>query len=228
LPLRSHGGGALRILLLAAVLQQARLDRTNLILAVEEPEQNLEPINQRLVARRMLFDPTSSAAQVLVSTHSSAIVSTRPLDEVTDPLVLRENEIGFDYVRMVPVKGWETGVTTADLQDFKSSVIRLKQKDGLYLQEEYGVVFIGRSLFRASIDLPANVPVGPLDARVYLLREGKLLSTYTARVRLEREGLERVLHTFAFGYPLLYGFSTVAMAVAAGLLASAIFKRGAH
>lgn len=82
LPLRSHGAGALRILLLAAVLQQSRLHENNLILALEEPEQNLEPINQRLVARSMLFAETSSAAQTLVSTHSPAILSTRPLEEL--------------------------------------------------------------------------------------------------------------------------------------------------
>lgn len=82
LPLRSHGAGAMRILLLAAVLQQARLHDSNLILAIEEPEQNLEPINQRLVARSMLFADTSSASQTLVSTHSPAILSTRPLEEL--------------------------------------------------------------------------------------------------------------------------------------------------
>lgn len=82
LPLRSHGAGALRILLLAAVLQQARLGDSNLILALEEPEQNLEPINQRLVARNMLFADSSSAAQTLVSTHSPAVLSTRPLQDL--------------------------------------------------------------------------------------------------------------------------------------------------
>lgn len=55
LPLRSHGRGVLRALLLAAVVQHARLRENNLILAVEEPEQNLEPINQRLIARSLLF-----------------------------------------------------------------------------------------------------------------------------------------------------------------------------
>ena len=192
----------------------------------------LEGTPTRLVARRK-----SHVAGIWINLQSItfesvpsyyAIVSTRPLDEIADPLQLRENDIGLEQVRMTPIKGWETGITTADLQDFKSSVIRLKQKDGLYLQEEYGVVFIGRSLFRASIDLPGNVPVGPLDARVYLFREGKLLSTYTARVRLEREGLERVLYNFAYSQPLLYGLVTVFISVTAGLFASALFGRAGH
>jgi putative ATP-dependent endonuclease of OLD family len=82
LPLRSHGRGVLRALLLAAALQHARVRESNLILAVEEPEQNLEPINQRLVARSVLFSPDSSAAQTIVSTHSPAVASVLPLKEL--------------------------------------------------------------------------------------------------------------------------------------------------
>ena len=96
------------------------------------------------------------------------------------------------------------------------------------MKDEYGVAFIGRSLFRASIELPANVTVGPFDTRVYLFREEKLLSKYTVRLNLEREGIERHLHRFAFGYPTLYGLTTVAIAIAAGLIASTVFRRAAH
>jgi putative ATP-dependent endonuclease of the OLD family len=83
LPLRSHGRGVLRALLLAAVLQHARARQSNLILAVEEPEQNLEPINQRLISRALLFSPENGAAQTIVSTHSPGIASTVPLKDVS-------------------------------------------------------------------------------------------------------------------------------------------------
>lgn len=82
LPLRSHGRGVLRALLLAAVLQHARMRDSNLILAVEEPEQNLEPINQRLIARSLLFASDNGAAQTIVSTHSPAIASAVPLGSI--------------------------------------------------------------------------------------------------------------------------------------------------
>ncbi len=192
----------------------------------------LEGTPTRLVARRK-----SNVAGIWINTDSItfqsvpsyyAIVSTRPLDEVANPQVLRENDIGFEQVRMTPIQGWETGVTTAELQEFAEAVVRLKQRDGLYVQEEYGVVFIGRSLFRASVNLPANVPVGPLNVRVHLIRDGNILSTYTARVGLERQGLELLLHSFAFNRPFLYGVFTVMIAVGAGLLASAAFRRNAH
>ncbi len=192
----------------------------------------LEGAPNRLVSRRK-----SNIAGIWINTQSVtfesipsyyAIASTRPLDELADPVLLRENDIGLEQVRMTPIRGWETGLSTADLTEFKSAVIRLKQKEGLYVQEQYGVVFIGRSLFRATIELPANVPVGPLVARVHLLREGQLLSTYTARVNLERQGVERVLYAFAFEHALLYGLFTVAVAVGAGLLASTLFRLRSH
>lgn len=82
LPLRSHGRGILRALLLAAVLQHARMRDDNLILAVEEPEQNLEPINQRLIARSVLFAKDNGAAQTIVSTHSPAVASALPLSSI--------------------------------------------------------------------------------------------------------------------------------------------------
>src|SRR5262249_19407556 len=126
-----------------------------------------------------------------------------------------------------PISGWESGVSTGELEDFKSSVIRIKQRERLYLERPVGVVFIGRSLFRASFDLPANVPVGALVARVHLFREGRLLHTFVARVNLRREGLEHLLHTFALGQPLLYGLATVLLSVGAGLAATELFRRRA-
>jgi uncharacterized protein (TIGR02186 family) len=192
----------------------------------------LEGTPTELVARRK-----SNVAGIWVNTQSLrfssvpsyyAISSTRPLDEIADPNVLRENDLGFQAVRMTPIEGWETGLNTADLEDFKAAVIRLKIRDGLYVQENYDVTFIGRSLFRTSIDLPANVPVGPLVGRVYLFRGGRLLSTYTAKVNLQREGVERFLHSFAMNQPWLYGLFTVAVAVSAGLLASTVLQRVRH
>ena len=49
-----------------------------------------------------------------------------------------------------------------------------------------------------------------------------------ARFREVLSALVRHLHAFAFRLPTLYGFMTVAIAVAAGLLASTVFRKSAH
>ena len=82
LPLAAHGRGVLRVLLLAALLQGARASDGNLILAVEEPEQNLEPVNQRLVTRSLLLAEDSGARQVLLTTHSADVAGVVPLAQL--------------------------------------------------------------------------------------------------------------------------------------------------
>jgi uncharacterized protein (TIGR02186 family) len=157
-----------------------------------------------------------------------AIASTRPIDELADHAVLDANQIGFDHVRIVPAGSRHTAaMEPAEIAQFKDALIRLKQQERLYVKSEFGVAFIGKSLFRATIQLPPNVPVGPLVARVYLFKEGRLLGQYKSSVMLEREGLERYIHDTAIRQPLLYGIATVLMAAAAGLTAAYAFRRPA-
>jgi len=82
LPLAAHGRGVLRVLLIAALLQGARAGGGNLILALEEPEQNLEPVGQRLVTRSLLLAEEAGAAQVLLTTHSAEVAGTFPLAQI--------------------------------------------------------------------------------------------------------------------------------------------------
>ena len=51
------------------------------------------------------------------------------------------------------------------------------------------------------------------------------LSKVSVRHTLGREGLEWYLHAFAYRLPTLYGLATVAIAVGAGLLASAALRK---
>jgi len=191
----------------------------------------VEGVPEPTVVRRKsdvagLWINTSSVIFVSVPSYY-AIASTRPIDEIAGPNVLNKHAIGFAHIKMTPEPGYQWSFGEEELAAFKAAVIRLKRQEGLYVMEEKdGVTFIGRSLFRSTISLPANVPVGPLVARVFLFRDGEVISAHIARVTLERAGLERLLHNFAFRYPFSYGIFAVMLAVLFGLLASAYFRRG--
>ena len=159
-----------------------------------------------------------------------AIASTRPIDEIAEPDVRDAHAIGYRHVPMsIASKTLASGVSAEEAKEFREAIVRLKRKEGLYVSSDYGVAFIGRSLFRATIELPANVPVGPVKARVYLLRDGVVLSEAKTTVTLSRQGFELLMYSFAHKQPLLYGLFCVALAVGAGLLASAVFRKaGAH
>jgi uncharacterized protein (TIGR02186 family) len=142
--------------------------------------------------------------------------------------VLDQNGIGFEHIRMVPAPtAWREPLDPAEVASFREALVRLKERERLYVKSDFGVAFIGRSLFRATIALPPNVPVGPLTASVYLFKEGKLLGEYKSHVMLEREGVERFIHQFALNRSLLYGLLAVVMATAAGLAAAFAFPRPA-
>lgn len=154
-----------------------------------------------------------------------AFASTRPIEEIADPDILRENQIGFENIRYKPSAALLQSKLGSDLAEYQEAITRLKEDEGLYVREDYGLAFIGRSLFRSSIELPANIPVGSLTARVYLFREGALLNRYTTRVNLERKGIELLIYDFAHDYPVFYGILAVATALAWGFAASSIFRR---
>jgi uncharacterized protein (TIGR02186 family) len=193
----------------------------------------LEGPPQRIAVRRK-----SRTAGIWINTRSLtlqevpsyyAIVSTRPIEEVAPDSILDKQEVGFRYVYMEIAPGQGKNPAANELDAFKEALIRLKRAEGLYREDNYGIAFIGKSLFRATIILPANVPVGTFRARVLLFRHGQFLSQYTAPLSLERAGIERVAHGLANGQPLAYGFAAVLIAIALGLLASiTLAKREAH
>lgn len=156
-----------------------------------------------------------------------AIASTRPIDEIAAKTFLDAHQIGFDHIRMVPSGAGAGEADAAATETFRQALIRLKEQQRVYVKRDFGVTFIGRSLFRSTIALPPNVPVGPLTARVYLFKEGKLLGQYESRVSLRREGIERFIHNFAISQPLAYGLTTVLLAAAAGLAAAFAFRKPA-
>lgn len=152
------------------------------------------------------------------------IASARPLDEIASDELLKAAQIGFDFAPMVPSEQ-ALKRPPAEVKEFREAIVRMKRKEKLFQQVQYNVAFIGKSLFRASIDVPANVTVGSFETRVFLFRQGELLSRYTARLDLEREGIEDALYAFAHRHPLYYGIATVMIALAAGLLASTLFRK---
>jgi uncharacterized protein (TIGR02186 family) len=154
-----------------------------------------------------------------------AVASNRPIDEITTKEFRVLHGIGFNNVKFTPAVGQSQPLSNEDLKQYRDALVRLKRQERLYVEHPFGAGFTGKSLFRASVVLPANVTVGPFVTHVYLFREEQNLYKVSVRHTLGREGLEYYLHAFAYGLPTLYGMTTVAIAVGAGLLASAAFRK---
>jgi uncharacterized protein (TIGR02186 family) len=150
------------------------------------------------------------------------VLATRPVADIAPKPLLLQLGIGFDNLRIVP----DSTAGAKEAGDFRDAVLRVKSQQGLYREDSSGVAFIGRSLFRASVDLPANAPVGEFNAWIYLFRKGELIGApYKTKLDLKRQGFERAVYNFATGYPFWYGLVSVAMALSFGFVATMLFRR---
>jgi uncharacterized protein (TIGR02186 family) len=149
-----------------------------------------------------------------------AVLASRPFRAIASEETLKPLGIGFanlDYGKTVE------GDNTDD--EFRANLIRLQQERRLFQESDDAIGFIGRSLFRGSVDLPVNVPIGRYMSQVFLFRDGKLLSQSQSSLQVHKVGLERVVYMLAYRYPLTYGLLAVLIAMSAGLLAWTAFRR---
>lgn len=149
-----------------------------------------------------------------------AVLASRPFRAVASEETLKTLGIGFAYLDF-----GETDQAQAADDPFRANLIRLKKARDLFQESDDGVSFLGRSLFRGSVTLPVDVPIGRYTTQVFLFRDGKLLSQSQSSLQVHKVGFERVVYMLAFNYPFLYGLLAVLMAVTTGLLAWAIFRR---
>ncbi len=147
-----------------------------------------------------------------------AALSTRPLDEIADESILRRHGIEFNPKP-------QSGDAAPAPDAFENAIIEAKQKERLYVIQPFAVAFLGTSLFRGTITLPAKVRVGTYKADVYLFHQGKLLSQSNTALFVHKAGIERELTALAYNQPWLYGVLSVIVAVACGLLGWTLFSR---
>jgi uncharacterized protein (TIGR02186 family) len=149
-----------------------------------------------------------------------AALSTRPFRAVTADETLRQLGIGLGNLNFGRAR-------SDDVEEarYRSAVIRLKKRQSLFQEHDDGVAFVGRSLFRGTVALPVNVPIGRYTADVYLFRDGELISKNQSTLEVNKAGIERVIYQLAFIHPFLYGLLAVLVAVLAGLAGWFAFRR---
>lgn len=115
----------------------------------------------------------------------------------------------------------------ANIQDaaaFTDAVIRIRETENLYQHLEGAVAMDQQTLFRTSIDLPANLTEGDYATRIFLTRSGQVVSSYETTIAVHKVGMERWLYALSRQQPLIYGLMSLAIAIAAGWGASAAFR----
>ena len=153
-----------------------------------------------------------------------AVLSNRPLDAITNTETLRRLQLGLDNVSL-PQRASVNIADAASDDPFRVALIKIKSDQGLYREASNGVTFLTPALFRASIPLPAEVPVGTYEVDVRLFADGAQIARAPSPFEVYKSGFEQIVTNAARDHGLLYGLATAMMAIATGWFASVVFRR---
>ncbi|MBX9711250.1 MAG: TIGR02186 family protein [Xanthobacteraceae bacterium] len=152
------------------------------------------------------------------------IFSNRPADMMASPDTQRRLQLGMANISLIQHVGIDyADVVTSD--PFRSAFIRLQTEHGLYREDPEAVTFLTPRLFRTSIPLPAEVPIGPYSVEIQLLSDSVLITRTETSFEIVKVGFEQFVASSARRHGLWYGLATALMALTVGWLGSVIFRR---
>lgn len=153
---------------------------------------------------------------------SYSVATTRALQDITDQNNFRQLALGTENIYIAPMD--RTG-DPVKLQEFEAALRALKRSSGLYSENIGGVQFLTQSLFRATLRLAPNVPVGTHKARAFLFKNGLFMKESSAQLAIQKAGFEQSLYRFANTNGFTYGVISVLLAIVIGWLGRVIFRR---
>ena len=147
-----------------------------------------------------------------------AVATSAPWEEViTDTEDLRHRISIGRAIRSV-------GSDVMDAPSFTDALIRLRVRGDLYQTRIDTVNVAEATLFSTSVSLPANLTEGDYTVRFFLTRDREVIDSRETVIFVQKVGLERFLYNLAHDRPLIYGLLSIAIAIAAGWGASAVFR----
>ncbi|WP_102957558.1 TIGR02186 family protein [Mangrovicella endophytica] len=201
----------------AQILRQQRYD---IIVALEGPKR---PVVVREKERTLGLWINRGSEDFNAAPSSYALASTRPLGDIAPESTLAQLSIGIDDLRLDAKRQGETAVPNRDI--YATAFRRIKKETGLYNQTHGTVEFVSPTLFRADLQLPADLPVGRHVARAFLFRSGVFLRERSDELYVVKTGFENFVYDFATRNSLTYGIFAVLLAIFTGWFGRIVFRR---
>lgn len=175
------------------------------------------PVTVRRKDRRLGIWVNTESVEVDEAPSFYAVATSGPVNEVlSDTEDLRNQVTIRRAIRSV-------GAEVADSADFTQALIRIRASNALYQVLEGEVDLEEDTLFRTAVQLPANLTEGDYEARILLTRNGLIVDEYVTVIPVQKVGIERWLYNLAHNNAVMYGLMSLAIAIAAGWGASALF-----
>lgn len=165
----------------------------------------------------------NTEAETFISAPASySVATTRALQDITDQNNFRQLALGAENIYIAPL---DRSGDPAKIEEFEQALRGLKRMRGLYSENIGGVQFLTQSLFRATLRLAPNVPVGTHKARAFLFKNGIFVKENSAQLAIQKAGFEQTLFRFANTNGFTYGVLAVVLAMVTGWLGRIIFRK---
>lgn len=199
--------------------QLARQNRYDVIVVLEGPSAPVVVRKKSRVAGMWINTQSTTYENV---SESYSMSTTRAIQDITDPQNYKRLSLGAHNLYFEPR---DKSAAPATIDEFTEALRDLKRSTGSYSERIGGVQFLSQGLFRASVALPANVPIGGHKARAFLFRNGAFVKETSAPLYIAKAGFEQFTFRFANEHGFLYGLVAVAIALLTGWLGRMIFSR---
>lgn len=152
-----------------------------------------------------------------------AVASTTSIGAIAGRTLLDRLEIGLNHINLA-ISG-SSNVPFSERDDFRRAFIRLRQDMGLYAEQQTSIEFLTDTMFRTTVPLPANIPVGLYKVKSFLFQDGNLVAMTEQDLSVAKTGFEQITFELAQEHSLVHGLLAVALAIFTGWLAGVIFRR---
>ncbi len=107
----------------------------------------------------------------------------------------------------------------------REALLNLRKSQGLFQEKPSGVIITGESLFRADFDLPATMPIGTYVARIYLLKDKRVIAEQTSSFTVAPVGIQASIYHLAYDRPFTYAFMALGLSLLLGGAGAFVFRR---
>lgn len=197
----------------------ARQGRYDVVVVLEGPARQVVVRRKDRVLGMWINTQSETFVNVPVS---YSLATTRMPQDITDPVSYKRLSLGANNIHLEPLDPRQSPVT---IQEFTDALRDRKQATTLYSANYGGVQFLSSSLFRATLKLAPNVPVGTHKARAFLFRNGQFIRESSAQLSILKSGFEQWIFRASRLHGFFYGVAAVAVAMLTGWLGRLVFRR---
>ena len=206
------------ILIFGAIKRETPIpeDPLEIIITIAGPS---NPVVVRRKANRFGIWVNAEAIEVDAAPSFYAVATTGAWNDVLSDTEDLRHKISIGRA----IRSVGAPMEIRDAPHFTEALVRIRRNSDLYQMLEGKVVLDEQTLFRTAVKMPADLTEGAYATRIFLTRQGKVISQYETTIDVRKVGLERWLFMLSRQQPILYGLMSLAIAIIAGWGASAAF-----